>query len=195
MPEVVARRALLASMTIGVAGCIGAGSDGGTPTDADNPAIGDAAQIGQLELSSPAFEDGGSIPREDGREQRNVNPPLEIAGVPDGSGSLVLIMDDPDAVDPAGEVWLHWLVWNIDPGRREIPEARDGGQAVGGVNDFDERGYGGPAPPDREHTYRFKGYAIDRTFDLPVSASKATVGDAMAGGILSQTHLEATFAP
>jgi hypothetical protein len=101
----------------------------------------------------------------------------------------------PLPVDPAGEVWLHWLAWNIDPGRREIPEARDGGQAVQGVNDFEERGYGGPAPPDREHTYRFKGYAIDRTLDLPVSASKATVGDAMAGGISAQTHLEATFAP
>ncbi|MFB6353463.1 MAG: YbhB/YbcL family Raf kinase inhibitor-like protein [Halobacteriales archaeon] len=161
----------------------------------DNPLAGDATQRGDLALTSPAFDDGDPIPREYGHEARDVNPPLRIAGVPDGAAALVLVMDDPDAVEPAGTVWLHWLVWNIDPERREIPEGWDGGDARQGVNDFGERGYGGPAPPDREHTYRFKLYAVDHVLDLPAGASKAEVGEAVAGGVLARTQLTGTYAP
>lgn len=75
-----------------------------------------------LELSSPAFTDGDPLPRRYGYTADNANPPLEIRGVPDGTGALVLVVDDPDAVEPAGKIWNHWLVWNVDPDTQTIPE-------------------------------------------------------------------------
>lgn len=183
----------------GGAGYGGGGGTGGTgtatATPAENPAVGDLEQRGDLELASPAFEDGGDIPRKYGLDGENVNPPLSVSGVPDGAGSLVLVMDDPDAVEPAGKVWLHWLVWNIPPSRTEMPEGWDPDEAIEGVNDFDERGYGGPAPPDEAHTYRFKLYAVGSTLDVPDSAEKREVGNAMRGDVLAATQLTGTFAP
>ncbi len=180
-------------------GGYGGGGTGGTETatatSAANPAVGDVERRGGLALTSPAFEDGGEIPRKHGYREENVNPPLSISGVPEGASSLVLVMDDPDAVEPAGKVWLHWLVWNIPPSRTEIPEGWDPDEAVQGINDFDERGYGGPAPPDEVHTYRFKLFAVGRTLDLPESADKRDVGDAMQGDVLAATQLTGTFAP
>lgn len=195
MPCAVTRRAFGVLTASAIAGCVRLSGEDGTPTSSDNPTMGDAAQLGDLELTSPAFEDGDPIPPEYGRDERNVNPPLRISFVPDDAAGLVLIMDDPDAVEVAGTVWLHWLVWNIDPRIEDVPEGWDAGPAVEGTNDFGERGYGGPAPPDQAHTYRFKLYAIDRELDLPESASKADVGDAMAGGVLARTQLEGTYAP
>lgn len=109
--------------------------------------------------------------------------------------SLVLIVDDPDAADPAGKVWLHWLVWNIPPDTTEIPAGWDPVDAVEGRNDFGETGYGGPAPPDDTHTYRFKCYALDTTLDLSSSASMTDVGAAMADHVLAQTRLTGTYSP
>lgn len=189
------RRTVLALSVAALAGCPGPIGEVGTSAGKDGPLAGDATELGDLDLTSPAFDDEGPIPREYGRHQRDVNPPLAIAGVPADAGSLILVMDDPDAVEPAGKVWLHWLVWNIDPARERIPEDWDGGGAVEGENDFDERGYGGPAPPDGKHTYRFKLYAADRTLDLPASASRARVGEAIDGHVLARTHLEGTYAP
>jgi Raf kinase inhibitor-like YbhB/YbcL family protein len=146
-------------------------------------------------LTSPAFEEGAAIPRKYGFDEENVNPPLSISNVPSDAETLVLVMDDPDAVEPAGKVWLHWLVWNVPPSRTEIPEDWDAAEAVEGVNDFDERGYGGPAPPDEEHTYRFKLYAVATALDVPESASKRDLGQAMQGEVLAATQLEGTFTP
>lgn len=171
------------------------GTETATATAAANPAVGDVKQRGGLGLTSPAFEDGGEIPRKYGFDGENLNPPLSISGVPEGASSLVLVMDDPDAVEPAGKVWLHWLVWNIPPSRTEIPEGWDPDEAVQGTNDFDERGYGGPAPPDEAHTYRFKLFAVGRILDLPGSANKRDVGGAMQGDVLAATQLTGTFAP
>jgi hypothetical protein len=151
----------------------------------------------ELRLSSPAFEDGAPIPEEYGYTERNVNPPLEVAGVPDGAESLALVMDDPDAMEPAGKVWDHWVVWNVPPGTSEIPEgwdpAADG--ATEGENSWGETGWGGPNPPDREHTYRFVVYALDTTLDLPPSATKADLQDAATGHLLEDATLEGTYAP
>lgn len=151
--------------------------------------------MGDIELTSPAFESGGPIPDQYGYNERNVNPPLDIASIPDDAAALVLIMDDPDAVEPAGKVWDHWVVWNIDPDTTRIPEGWDAADAVVGENDFGETGYGGPSPPDREHTYRFKLYALDATLDLPAESTKEEVGRAMEGHIVAQTQLEGTYAP
>jgi hypothetical protein len=182
-----------ASVTI-LTGC-GESTDGDTTTPSPNPATGDAEQMGELRLVSPAFEDGGPIPEEYGRDAEDVNPPLSIEGVPASASSLTLIVDDPDAVEPAGQVWLHWLVWNVPPSRTSIPEDWSPTGAVEGTNDFGERGYGGPAPPGETHTYRFKLYALDATLDLPDSASERDVGEAMRGRLVARTQLEGTYGP
>lgn len=153
--------------------------------------------MADLTLSSPAFGDGEPIPEKYGYTNENVNPPLAIDGVPDDGASLALVVDDPDAVEPAGKVWDHWLVWNIDPGRQEIPEAWDAGSAgaVEGQNDYGEHGYGGPNPPDGEHTYRFRLYAVDSTLDLGPSASKDDLDDSITGRILDRSALTGTYTP
>jgi Raf kinase inhibitor-like YbhB/YbcL family protein len=76
-----------------------------------------------MDLSSTAFADGDAIPRQYGYTERNVNPPLSWSEVPADAASLALVVDDPDTVEPAGKVWDHWVVWNIDPGRTGIPDA------------------------------------------------------------------------
>ena len=150
-----------------------------------------------LSLSSSAFEDGGEIPDEYGYEERNVNPPLEIEGVPPTAESLALIVDDPDAVEPAGKVWDHWVVWNVDPDHQQIPEgwdAQDAG-AVEGQNDYGETGFGGPNPPDGEHTYRFELYALEDTFDLSEETNADTLRNTIDDAVLAEATLEGTYAP
>jgi hypothetical protein len=148
-----------------------------------------------LELTSPAFGDGQPIPDQYGYTERNVNPPLEIEGVPGETASLALVLDDPDAMDPAGKVWDHWVVWNIDPETRSIPEDWNGAGATQGRTDYGETGYGGPNPPDREHTYRFRLYALDTDLDLEAGASKADLEAAMSGHVLAEASLTGTYAP
>jgi hypothetical protein len=150
-----------------------------------------------LELSSPAFDDGDPIPRSHGYREGNVSPPLALSGVPDAAESLVLVVDDPDAVGPAGTVWDHWLVWNVDPGHTRLPEGWDPASAgaVEGTNDFGEVGYGGPSPPEGEHTYRFRAYALDARLDLDSSADKATLVSAMQDHVLDDAELTGTYAP
>jgi len=148
-----------------------------------------------LELSSPEFSHGAPIPRKYGYTEENVNPPLEISGVPEGTVSLALVMDDPDAIEPAGKVWDHWVVWNIEPNTSQIGEDETPPGSVEGKNDYGERGYGGPNPPDKEHTYKFKLYALDDTVDLPPKATKEELEKEMKGRILEKTVLEGTYAP
>jgi Raf kinase inhibitor-like YbhB/YbcL family protein len=148
-----------------------------------------------LRLRSPAFANGDRIPDRYGYTEENVNPPLEIDGVPEETESLALVMDDPDAVEPAGTIWDHWVVWNVDPTRTRIPENWDAGNAVEGRNDYGEHGYGGPNPPDREHTYRFRLYALDRALDLESGATKDQLETAMAGTVVAETRLEGTYTP
>ena len=142
-----------------------------------------------LKLTSSAFSDGGEIPRECGYKNGNKAPPLTINGIPDGTKSLALIMDDPDAMEPAGKVWVHWVVWNIDPTTTELENVEEG------ITDFGEEGYGGPAPPDKRHTYVFKLYALDTDLDLPDKSTKADVEKAMEGHIIEQAQLTGTYAP
>lgn len=151
--------------------------------------------MASLDLSSPAFSDGAPIPDQYGYTESDVNPPLEIDGVPAETESLALVMDDPDAVEPAGKIWDHWVVWNIDPDTTTIPEDWETVDAVEGQNDYGEVGYGGPNPPDREHTYRFTVYALDTTLGLTSSATKADLTDAIDDHILEQATLEGTYAP
>ena len=145
--------------------------------------------MGNLKLTSTAFSDAGEIPRECGYKNGNKEPPLTVSGTPDGTKSLALIMDDPDAMGAVGKVWVHWVAWNIEP-TTELENL-----TTEGMTDFGEVGYGGPAPPDKRHTYVFKLYALDSMLDLSSESTKADVEKAMEGHIIEQTQLTGTYAP
>lgn len=149
--------------------------------------------MGDLTLRSPAFDDGEQIPEAYGYKIENVNPPLEIKNVPESAETLALVVDDPDAVEPAGKVWDHWIVWNIPPDVTSIPENYDPDDAVEGTNDFDEVGYGGPSPPDTEHRYRFKLFALDTTLDFPTDTDAEALGSVIEDHVLEQTELDGTY--
>lgn len=144
-----------------------------------------------MELKSTAFEEEGRIPLKYTCDGENVSPPISISGVPDGAESLVLIMDDPDvpkSVRPDG-VWDHWLVWNIPPDTREIPEGEEPSGTVG-QNTSGSTGYQGPCPPDREHRYFFRLYALDTALDLrPEGTRKDDILSAMSGHVLEEAEL------
>ena len=150
--------------------------------------------MGNFKLTSSAFSDGGEIPRECGYKNGNKVPPLTVSGIPEGTKSLALIMDDPDAMEPAGKVWVHWVAWNIEPTTTELENLTTEGMTEG-MTDFGEVGYGGPAPPDKRHTYVFKLYALDIKLDLPNESTKADVEKAMEGHILEQVTLTGTYSP
>ena len=148
-----------------------------------------------MNLTSPAFSHGGTIPRKYGRDFENINPPLLIEDVPTSAVSLVLFMDDPDVPKAAGvPVWDHWVVFNMSPELRQIPENWQV-EGVRGIGTRGELNYGGPRPPDREHRYFFKLYALDCTLELPEGASKDEVVTAMAGHVIKTTELMGRFAP
>ena len=147
--------------------------------------------MGNLKLTSSAFEDGGEIPREYGYKNGNKVPSLTVSGIPEGTESLALIMDDPDAMEPAGKVWVHWVAWNMDPTNTELENL----DKIEGMTDFGEVGYGGPAPPDKRHTYVFKLYALDSAPGPFFSSTKADLEKAMEAHIIEQTQLTGTYAP
>ncbi len=151
--------------------------------------------MGELRLQSSAFSNGSEIPKKYGYKNDNVNPPLEISGIPQDTQSLVLIMDDPDAQAAVGKVWVHWTIWNITPDITEIAESSTPSNSIEGKTDFGEIGYGGPAPPDKRHTYVFKLYALDSKLDLPQGSSKTQIEEAMKGHILDDTILNGTYTP
>lgn len=140
-----------------------------------------------LKLESSAFSNGGDIPSQYTCDGTNVSPPLKISGVPQSAQSLVLILHDPDA--PLAGGFLHWTIWNIDPGAAEIPENSVPAEAVTGNNGSGQPGYTGPCPPSGQHHYNFYLYALDAKLDLPLSATKTDIEQAMQGHILEQTIL------
>ena len=153
--------------------------------------------MGNLKLTSSAFSDGGEIPREHGYKNGNYEPPLTISGKPEETKSLALIMDDPDAMGAVGKVWVHWVVWNINHDTTDLKDKKTGMPSlnVEGMTDIGEFGYGGPAPPDKRHTYVFKLYALDSMLDLHGESSKTDVEKAMEGHIIEQVTLTGTYAP
>lgn len=146
--------------------------------------------MGQLVLASSAFENGGAIPSKYTCDGGNTSPPLFINGVPDGVMSLVLIMDDPDVPKNirADGMWDHWVVFNIPPSTSEIKEgiASAGMRGVGTSGGLD---YTGPCPPDREHRYFFKLYALDVELNLDEGASKREVEMAMEGHVVDSSTI------
>lgn len=149
-----------------------------------------------LQIRSTAFSEGGMIPRRYTCDGEDVSPPLTWSGIPEGTRSLVLIADDPDA--PVG-TWVHWVLYDIPPTLNGLPEGIakiPSVQGVGtqGTNDFRRIGYGGPCPPrGPAHRYFFKLYALDISLNLKPGASKADVERAMKGHILAQAQYMGTY--
>lgn len=148
-----------------------------------------------FELESDAFEAGGEIPARYTCDGENVSPPLRWSGVPEGTESLALVMDDPDA--PAG-TWVHWVMYRMYADRRElsegVPPDEEFGSARQGVNDFGNLGYGGPCPPENgAHRYSFRLYALDGEPGLAPGASKEELMDAIEGHVLGQAERVGTY--
>jgi Raf kinase inhibitor-like YbhB/YbcL family protein len=144
-----------------------------------------------FELASSAFANGEEIPTKYSCDGEDVSPPLQWGEPPEGTQTLALIVDDPDA--PVG-VWDHWLLFNLPADLRALPEqAGPPPGSVGGKNSWGRTGYGGPCPPRGTHRYFFKLHALDTTLDLPAGAGKAQLFQAMEGHILAQAELMGTY--
>ena len=148
-----------------------------------------------MKIESNAFQYGSEIPRKHGYKKDNINPPLIVQDVPTNAKSLALIMDDPDAMEAVGKVWVHWVVWNIDPNTSEIKENSIPSNSIQGKTDFGEIAYGGPAPPDKEHTYVFKLYALDDKLSLDEGSTKSQLEEAMGNHVIAESKLEGKYAP
>ena len=148
-----------------------------------------------MELSSSAFAQNADIPSLHTCEGRDQSPPLAWSGVPAGTRSLALIVDDPDAPDPAAPkmTWVHWVIYNLPPTATALaagasrsglpPGAREG------LNDWQREGYGGPCPPIGRHRYVHKLYALDTVLPVLHPATKASLEKAMQGHILAKGEL------
>lgn len=150
----------------------------------------------KLTVISPAFTEGGLIPAKYTCDGPDVSPPLEIKNIPEGTKSMALISDDPDA--PRG-TWVHWVLYDWPPSQTTLPEnlPKTGDLANGakqGTNDFRRVGYGGPCPPSGTHRYFFKVYALDTVLGKPAGLTKAQLEAAMKGHILAEGVLMGRYA-
>lgn len=141
-----------------------------------------------MDIISPAFEPGQPIPSKYSYEGQNVSPPLNLKGIPKGTKSLALIVDDPDA--PNG-VFDHWIAWNLAP-TDNLSEAIETPNQ--GKNSYGELGYGGPCPPPgKPHRYFFKVYALDTQLDLPNGSKKAALEAVIEGHVIAEAELMGTY--
>lgn len=150
-----------------------------------------------MELSSSTFAPRGEIPVRHTCEGEDVAPPLQWRGVPEGTASLVLIVDDPDAPDPAAPrmTWVHWVLFDIPPTAPGLP---DGGRPLPagtreGLNDWGRRGYGGPCPPIGRHRYVFRLHALDALLPALPQPTRAAVEQAIRGHVLARAELIGTY--
>jgi Raf kinase inhibitor-like YbhB/YbcL family protein len=150
-----------------------------------------------LKLTSAAFADGGAIPGKYTCEGQDVSPPLAWAGVPANAKSLVLVVDDPDAPDPAAPkmTWVHWVLYNIPPGPGSLAEGvrRLPPGTLEGSNDWGRTGYGGPCPPIGRHRYFYKLYALDAALPNLGQVTKAQLEAAMKPHVIAHTQLVGTY--
>lgn len=150
-------------------------------------------------LTSEAFTEGGEIPAKYTCEGEDISPPLFWHGIPEGTKSLVLIVDDPDAPDPEAPkmTWVHWVLYNLPPLEGKLPEGtRPSDLPTGtleGINDWQRTGFGGPCPPIGRHRYFHKLYALDTVFPDLGNPVKEKIEAAMQGHIIAQTTLMGTY--
>ena len=188
MTRGIARGIAVLSFGLLVAGCV-ARADDVKPKQAP-------AQGAKMKLTSPAFAPGAAIPRKHSCEGGDIAPPLAWTDVPEATRSLALIVDDPDAPDPAAPkmTWVHWVLLEIPKLAERLPE---GGKPLPpgtheGLNDWKRTGYGGPCPPIGRHRYFFKLYALDTNLDL-ARPTKAELEAAMQGHVLASAELMGTY--
>ena len=149
-----------------------------------------------LALASPAFPEGGTIPRKHTGDGQDVSPPLAWSEAPEGTRSFALVCEDPDA---PRKTWVHWVLYNIPPGTRELDEARSRepnlpDNSHQGKNDFAKVGYGGPAPPaGKPHRYYFRLYALDSVLPFREGMTRDQLSSAMSGHILAEGQLMGTY--
>lgn len=148
-----------------------------------------------MKLNSRAFAQGRTIPSKYTCDGKDVSPPLTWSETPPGTKSLALIADDPDA--PMG-TWVHWVIYNLPPTTRQLPEAfptderlPDG--AIQGKTDFGQTGYGGPCPPSGTHRYFFRLFALDTVLSLPPASTAKQLRAAMQDHILAEAQLMGTY--
>ncbi len=144
-----------------------------------------------MKLTSVAFANEEKIPVEFTCDGKKINPPFSISGVPEGTKSLAMIVDDPDA--PAG-TFTHWVIWNIDAGTKEILSGQIPPKSQEGTNSAGRIGYTPPCPPSGSHRYFFTLFALDTTIGLDGKAKKADLEAAMKGHIMEQTNLIGSYA-
>jgi Raf kinase inhibitor-like YbhB/YbcL family protein len=156
-----------------------------------------------MTLKSAAFAPNAPIPARYTADGADVSPPLAWSDPPAATESFALIVDDPDA---PGKTWVHWVIYGISAGTRELKErvptnagpfdSAQGGPFAGmsqGINDFHKTGYGGPSPPSGTHRYVFTLYALDVALDLPPGAAKPQLLAAMKGHVLAEAKLVGTY--
>lgn len=144
-----------------------------------------------MELTSSAFVHGSSIPSKYTCDGENLNPPLQISELPPRTKSVALIVDDPDVPLSVRKdrMWVHWVHFNIPPAKTITIEEDSTPKGISGKNTGRELGYQGPCPPDREHRYFFKAYALDTLLALSQGATKEQLEKAMSGHILASAEL------
>jgi len=152
-----------------------------------------------IKLVSGAFEHGAGIPRRYTCEGDDLSPPLAWSGVPAGTRSLALIVDDPDAPDPAAPrmTWVHWVLYNLPPATTQLAQgvapAELPAGTLQGKNDWKRTGYGGPCPPIGRHRYFHKLYALDTTLPDLKQPTKDELLKAMQGHVLALAELVGTY--
>jgi hypothetical protein len=144
-----------------------------------------------IKITSSAFQDDGLIPAKYTCDGADVSPPLQWDTVPEGTQSIAVICDDPDA--PMG-TWVHWVLFNLPAETKQLAEKVPADKtlpsgAKQGTSDFRRIGYGGPCPPSGTHRYFFKIYALDTELALPAGATKRELLKAMEGHIIGQGQL------
>ena len=153
-----------------------------------------AGELKTMQITSPAFDNQGMIPMKYTCEGTDISPPLAWRDIPENTKSLALIVDDPDAPDPAAprRTWVHWVLYDIPPtlsGLAEGATVHLPQDVKEGMNDFRRTTYGGPCPPIGKHRYFFKLYALDKTLGTLSDANKTTLENAMQGHILIKEEL------
>lgn len=143
-----------------------------------------------MELTSQAFDHGAAIPRRYTCQGDDVSPPLAVSGVPPGTRSLALMMDDPDA--PRG-TWDHWVLYDIPADVTSVPEGGAPAGATAGRNSWGRTGWGGPCPPSGRHRYFFRLYALDAEPGLGPGATKQELERAIEGHVLDRAELMGTY--
>lgn len=143
-----------------------------------------------MKLTSSVFNHEENIPSKYTCDGQNINPPLRLEDIPDEAKSLALIMEDPDVPQDLREdgMWDHWVVFNMPPNMREIEEGKEP-EGIAGIGTNGNQGYFGPCPPDREHRYYFKLFALDTVLDLPEKSTKQDLENEMSGHIVDQAVL------